>query len=281
MIEAGLGGRFDATNVIPSKVQVLTSVGLEHTRWLGPTAIDIAEEKLAVVRDHGTLVVRRARARAAGRGRARGGRAPSARSCTRRRRAAAAPLRAAGGFQRGNFAVAAAAAEAFLGRALDPDAVQRAAAQTLVPGRAEPVADAPLTVYDGAHNPAGAHVMAESLDEVLGDRRPRVAVIGVLEDKDAAAMLAELLRRVRPGGVHALAQPALAVARHAGVAGREAGRPARGDRGRPARGRGPGTGAGGPRRGRAGHRLDLPDRRPGERAERRACLLALTHPSRR
>ena len=57
VIEAGLGGRFDATNVIPSKVQVLTSVGLEHTRWLGPTAIDIAEEKLAVVRDHGTLVV--------------------------------------------------------------------------------------------------------------------------------------------------------------------------------------------------------------------------------
>ena len=57
VIEAGLGGRFDATNVIPSRVQVLTSVGLEHTRWLGPTKTDIAEEKLAVVRDHGTLVV--------------------------------------------------------------------------------------------------------------------------------------------------------------------------------------------------------------------------------
>ena len=57
VIEAGLGGRFDATNVIPSKVQALTSVGLEHTRWLGPTLTDIAEEKLAVVRDHGTLVV--------------------------------------------------------------------------------------------------------------------------------------------------------------------------------------------------------------------------------
>ena len=56
VIEAGLGGRFDATNVIPSKVQVLTGVGLEHTRWLGPTVKDIAEEKLAVVRDHGTLV---------------------------------------------------------------------------------------------------------------------------------------------------------------------------------------------------------------------------------
>ncbi len=57
VIEAGLGGRFDATNVIPSKVQVLTSVSLEHTRWLGPTLTDIAEEKLDVVTDHATLVV--------------------------------------------------------------------------------------------------------------------------------------------------------------------------------------------------------------------------------
>ena len=56
VIEAGLGGRYDATNVIPSKVQVLTGVDLEHTRWLGPTIAAIAEEKLAVVRDHGILV---------------------------------------------------------------------------------------------------------------------------------------------------------------------------------------------------------------------------------
>src|SRR5436309_15216840 len=57
VIEAGLGGRYDATNVIPSKVQVLTSVGLEHTRWLGPTIRDIAGEKLAVVQDGATLVL--------------------------------------------------------------------------------------------------------------------------------------------------------------------------------------------------------------------------------
>src|SRR4051795_5260456 len=57
VIEAGLGGRYDATNVIPSKVQVVTSIGLEHTRWLGPTLAHIASEKLAVVRDHSTLVV--------------------------------------------------------------------------------------------------------------------------------------------------------------------------------------------------------------------------------
>src|SRR5581483_4761589 len=53
VIEAGLGGRFDATNVLPSSVQVLTSVGLEHTRWLGPTIADIAREKLAVVQPGG------------------------------------------------------------------------------------------------------------------------------------------------------------------------------------------------------------------------------------
>src|SRR6202034_3843813 len=57
VIEAGLGGRYDATNVIPSKVQVLTSVGLEHTRWLGPTLTDIATEKLDVVQPGETLVL--------------------------------------------------------------------------------------------------------------------------------------------------------------------------------------------------------------------------------
>ncbi len=57
VIEAGLGGRFDATNVIPSGVQVLTSVGLEHTRWLGPTITDIAREKLDVVQPGATLVL--------------------------------------------------------------------------------------------------------------------------------------------------------------------------------------------------------------------------------
>src|SRR5665213_2277958 len=57
VIEAGLGGRYDATNVIPSKVQVLTSVALEHTRWLGPTLTDIATEKLDVVQPGETLVL--------------------------------------------------------------------------------------------------------------------------------------------------------------------------------------------------------------------------------
>ena len=191
VIEAGLGGRFDATNVIPSKVQVITSVGLEHTRWLGPTRTDIAEEKLAVVRDHGTLVVGQLDEES---------RAVAEHTVELRRSTLVQAgsdmglaLRAPGRFQRGNFAIAAAAAEAFLGRPLDPASLQAAARETTIPGRVEVVAHDPLTVYDGAHNPAGAHALAESLGDVLGDRRPRVAVIGVLEDKDAAAMLAELL----------------------------------------------------------------------------------------
>ena len=125
VIEAGLGGRFDATNVIPSKVQVLTSVSLEHTRWLGPTLEDIAREKLAVVHDHGSLVVgdlepevraiaeevaeeRHAKLIALPGGAAPGRAAPGS--------TAQLPLAAAGGFQHGNFSLAAAAAEAFLGR---------------------------------------------------------------------------------------------------------------------------------------------------------------------
>jgi dihydrofolate synthase / folylpolyglutamate synthase len=191
VIEAGLGGRFDATNVIPSKVQVITSVGLEHTRWLGPTLKDIAEEKLAVVRDHGTLVTGALDEESMA----------VARHTVEVRQSdlvqadedVGLKLRASGRFQRGNFAIAAAAAEAFLGRPLDPAALEAAARETTIPGRVEIVAHDPLTVYDGAHNPAGAHALAESLGDVLGERRPRVAVIGVLEDKDAAAMLAELL----------------------------------------------------------------------------------------
>jgi dihydrofolate synthase/folylpolyglutamate synthase len=194
VVEAGLGGRYDATNVIPSKVQVLTGVSLEHTRWLGPTLTDIAGEKLAVVPDHGTIVL--------------GELEPESLAVAERVAAerharlirpepdGEPPLRAAGGFQRANFALAAAAAKAFLGRPLERAAVEAAAAETIVPGRLELVAERPLTVLDGAHNPSGARALADSLDAVFGERRPRVAVIGVLDDKDAAGMLEALLPQV-------------------------------------------------------------------------------------
>ncbi len=190
-IEAGLGGRFDATNVIPSKVQVLTSVGLEHTRWLGPTITDIAREKLAVVQDGATLVLGP-------------GLPPDAVvvaqdvAAERRARLVWAPadpgveVGAPGAFQRRNFALARAAAEAYLGE-LDIDALRAAAAEVRIPGRLQAVAEDPLVLLDGAHNPEGIAALAESLPEVVGDRRPLVAVVSILEDKDAAAMLTRLL----------------------------------------------------------------------------------------
>ena len=93
VVEAGLGGRYDATNVIPSTVQVLTSVALEHTRWLGPTIRDIAEEKLAVVRDHGRLVTGTASRRGRGGGGARrlGAARPQARGAGVRRPPSSGP----------------------------------------------------------------------------------------------------------------------------------------------------------------------------------------------
>ncbi len=190
VIEAGLGGRYDATNVIGSRVQVLTNVGLEHTRWLGPTVCDIAREKLDVVQPGGVLVVGHdlhpdalalARTTCAERG---------ARLVT----AGADPgveVVAGGAYQRRNFALARAAAEAYLG-ALDDEAVRAAAASTLVPGRFEVVAEEPATVLDGAHNPGGMAALAEALRGFLDGRR-LVACLSVLDDKDAAGMLRELL----------------------------------------------------------------------------------------
>jgi dihydrofolate synthase / folylpolyglutamate synthase len=193
VIEAGLGGRWDATNVLPSSVQVLTNVGLEHTRWLGDTYAAIAREKVDVVRPGGTLVLGPALHPDA--------RAVAEEVATERgARLIVAPaepppglrLRAAGAFQRTNFALACAAAEAFLERPLDPEAVAGAAASTLVPGRFETVGEAPLTILDGAHNPEGFVALTAALGEILDGRR-LVAVLSVLDDKDASAMLAELL----------------------------------------------------------------------------------------
>jgi dihydrofolate synthase/folylpolyglutamate synthase len=191
VVEAGLGGRYDATNVIPSKVQVLTSVGLEHTRWLGPTIAAIASEKLDVVQEGATLVL--------GAGLHPDAAAVAEAVAAERRarvvRAGADPgvaLGAPGAFQRRNFALARAAAEAYLGE-LDEAAVRDAAASVRVPGRLQIVGQAPLVLLDGAHNPEGSAALAESLPEVIGSRRPLVAVIAVLDDKDAAGMLSTLL----------------------------------------------------------------------------------------
>ncbi|MDX6697282.1 MAG: dihydrofolate synthase / folylpolyglutamate synthase [Solirubrobacteraceae bacterium] len=211
VIEAGLGGRWDATNTLDTRVQVLTNVGLDHTRWLGPTVRDIAREKLAVVRDGGTLVVGDLHPDAL--------EEATAAAVAHHARLIHAPptpdvsVAAPGAFQRENFAAAAAAAGAFLaaerhetaqrppsGAAageslpsrLDPRAVAEAAASVSIPGRCEVVGRDPLTIVDGAHNPAGVAALVASVPEMFGGRPP-VAVVSILEDKDAAGMLRELL----------------------------------------------------------------------------------------
>jgi dihydrofolate synthase / folylpolyglutamate synthase len=189
-IEAGLGGRLDATNTIPSRVTVLTSVGLDHTEWLGETEAEIAAEKLAVLRDHSILVLGRvspeveqlAERTAAERG-ARLVQAPEDPGEEVR-------LLAPGRFQRRNFALAMAAAEAFLGE-IDPSRVAEVAATLTVPGRLERVAESPPTFLDAAHNPDGAAALAEALAE-LSAGRPVIAGLAVLGDKDAAAMVRAL-----------------------------------------------------------------------------------------
>ncbi len=210
VIEAGLGGRHDATNVLEAPVCVLTSVGLEHTRWLGPTVRDIAREKLAVVPEGATLVlgdvppeaeeealatdatiVRRPRHRRDA------PRLPDRQLRARRRRGARPARRARPGQGRRRRGACA-------GPRAPPD-----------------VGDAPLTILDGAHNPSGVAALVEALDGVVGDR-PLVAVVSVLDDKDAASMLRELLAPLRRARLHALGQPARAAAGDARLAGRAA-----------------------------------------------------------
>jgi dihydrofolate synthase/folylpolyglutamate synthase len=209
VIEAGLGGRLDATNTIPSRVTVLTSVGLDHTEWLGETELKIAAEKLAVLRDATTLVLGRV--------------GPEVRALAERTAAergaelvdaAEDPgegvrLGAPGAFQRRNFALAMAAAEAYLRAAagvsgsdrrtgLDPDRVAEVAATLTVPGRLELLAQEPPTFVDVAHNPDGARALAESLPPVVAEARPGAAagpvvgVLAVLADKDAKGIVAAL-----------------------------------------------------------------------------------------
>jgi len=211
VVEAGLGGRYDATSVIEPRVSVLTNVGLEHTRWLGPTVTDIAEEKLAAVRAHTTLVLGQDIAAAA--------LAVAERVAGERdvqivhaRAQVPAQLLARGAFQRRNFALAATAAEAYLqtvGIPLGEQALAQAAASTQVPGRLQLIEGNTPLVLDGAHNPDAVRALVASLPEVLGVPKPAPAarpgppgsapaaplalVLGVLEDKDATSMLAALM----------------------------------------------------------------------------------------
>ncbi len=196
VIEAGLGGRLDATNVLRSSVTVLTSIGLDHTQWLGETEAEIAAEKLAVLRtgtklvlgDVSDAVAAQARKVAAER-RCEVIEAHSSRSEAHSEysgtNASSAP------YLRRNLAVAVAAAEAFLGGALGDDVLPRALEDLDLHGRFEHIDGDPPVILDAAHNPDGARALAEALRTEL-EGRPVVACIAVMGDKDAAGIVEAL-----------------------------------------------------------------------------------------
>jgi dihydrofolate synthase/folylpolyglutamate synthase len=204
VVEAGLGGRWDATNVLPeappgggAPVAVLTSVSLEHTRWLGDTVEAIAAEKAAVLRPGGVLVLahglpERAREAALARAAEVGGTVLDAPADP----GPEVPTPGAAHYQRRNLATAIAAVTAALGPEAprDPEAERDVAAHLAVPGRYETVEPGggpdggPRVIHDGAHNEAGFLALADAL-RADPPARPLVLLVGVLDDKDPAGML--------------------------------------------------------------------------------------------
>jgi dihydrofolate synthase / folylpolyglutamate synthase len=181
VVEVGMGGRLDATNVLASRVTALTSVGLDHTRWLGPTTGDIAAEKLAVLRPGTTLVVGELEPEILELARARAAECDA--RLVRARPAEAEARRWKAPYLRRNLGVAREAAGVLLGE-LDEAAVERAARRVLLAGRFELVEGDPPLVLDAAHNPQGAAALAEALSALAGGR-PVVACLALLADKDA------------------------------------------------------------------------------------------------
>jgi dihydrofolate synthase/folylpolyglutamate synthase len=189
VVEAGLGGRLDATNVIASTATALTSVGLDHVEYLGPTELDIAREKLAVLREGTTLVAGRlspdidafARAVAAERN------ADLIVAPPLPEEALPGPMAP---YLARNAAVAVALAET-VAEPFAEGAIADALAHAALPGRAELLAGEPPAIADAAHNEAGARALAEALP-ALAAGRPVIGCLSVLADKDAAAIAAAL-----------------------------------------------------------------------------------------
>jgi len=213
VIEAGLGGRLDATSVISSEVQVVTSIGREHTELLGDTPSAILIEKAAVIPTKGRVAagnlgpVLKAELRAI---------------CAAREAdcrflgddfvVLADPrgesfdvfgiygcytdlhLQVLGSYQRANAAVSVAAVELFTGSELDGGVVRSALASTQVPGRLEIISTQPLCIFDGSHNPPGMEETMRSLDQIL-ERRRLIAVVSILRDKEALEMMHHLVPR--------------------------------------------------------------------------------------
>ena len=214
VVEVGLGGTWDATNVADADVAVVTPIDLDHTHLLGTTVADIATEKAGIIKpgaqailagqpadaaqvllqrcaDVGALVQREGiEFGVIDRRLAVGGQ-------LLRLNGAGGPvedvfLPLLGAHQAANAAQALAAVEAFLGmKALDAGVVREGFGQVSVPGRLELVRRSPAVVLDAAHNPHGARAAAAAITEAF-EFTPLVGVVAVMADKDATGMLVVL-----------------------------------------------------------------------------------------
>ncbi|MEV4826255.1 folylpolyglutamate synthase/dihydrofolate synthase family protein [Micromonospora sp. NPDC049274] len=220
VVEVGLGGAEDATNVIQAGVCVITPIGLDHTEWLGDTLQDIALAKAGIIHPGATVIAAAQEEEAArpllercaevgatiareggefgvlSRAVAVGGQVLKLQGLGGVYDDVFLPLH--GAHQAQNAAVALAAVEAFLGagarRQLDVEAVREGFAMASSPGRLERVRNAPTVLLDGAHNPHGMAATVTALQEEFAFSK-LVALIGVLADKDASSLL-ELLEPV-------------------------------------------------------------------------------------
>lgn len=210
VVEVGVLGRFDATNVINGDVAVITNVGRDHTDGVGDWRRRIAHEKAGIIKPNSVLVLGETdpalrgvflEEEAAGvveRGidfavienrLAVGGRVIDLRTPKRAYHDVFVSLN--GAHQGDNAAVAIAAAEAFFDSALEDDVIVEALSTIAVPGRFEIMQRNPLIVLDAAHNPDGAKVATETLLEGFGEGRSRILVIGLLQGRDIGEMLDE------------------------------------------------------------------------------------------
>ncbi|HEY9251736.1 MAG TPA: folylpolyglutamate synthase/dihydrofolate synthase family protein [Nocardioides sp.] len=211
-VEVGMGGMWDATNVIDAPVAAILPIGLDHVDHLGPTTLDIAAEKAGIIKPGALAVTARqtpdveqllrahadahfARLMVEGRHfRLSGRRAFGDGQIISVNGLAGhypeVPLSLHGRHQAHNAVLAIASVEALLEDVIPLDALRRALGSARSPGRLEVLPGTPAVILDAAHNPDGARALAVGLSD-LG-RRPTVAVVAAMGDKDLDGMLAEL-----------------------------------------------------------------------------------------
>ena len=211
VIEVGMLGRWDATNVVNSSVAVVTNIALDHTEFAGPRLEDIAFEKVGISKPGSVLVVgdtneelreiwNAAESTAvllrgndfeiAENELAVGGRMIDVR--TERAVYKELPLPLHGQHQGDNAAIALTAVEEFFGNVLDVDVVREGFAAVRMPGRFEVLGRGPLVVIDGAHNPAGADVCAQVFFDDFSPEGKRILLVGALKGRDPQMLLSAL-----------------------------------------------------------------------------------------